>query len=65
MFGNFTKKGPTIKPIDSQSSWRDTRPAPNSVVHGVYTPILHVGEACKENRMCPPFLNPRKPRGTV
>jgi hypothetical protein len=65
MFSKFTRRGPKIQPVNSQSMWRDTRPAPNSVVHGVYTPVLHVGEACKENRMCLPFFNPKKPRGTV
>ena len=65
LFNNFTKRGPTIKPVDSLSPWMDTRPSPKSVVHGIYTPVLHVGEAKSENRLCPPFLNPRKPRGTV
>lgn len=65
LFSNFLKRGPSIQPVDSLSSWHDTRPSPKSVVHGIYTPTLHVGQDKAENRYCPPFLNPRKPRGTI
>ena len=65
LFNDFIKRGPTISPVDSLSPWKDTRPSPKSVVHGIYTPVLYVGQDKHENRNCPPFLNPRKPRGTV
>ena len=64
-FNDFTKRGPAIKPVDSLVPWNDTRPSPKSVVHGVYTATLYVGPDKNCDRLCPPFLNPRKPRDTV
>ena len=65
LFKDFTKRGPTITPVDSLVPWNDTRPSPKSVVHGVYTATLYVGPDKNCDRLCPPFLNPRKPRDTV
>jgi hypothetical protein len=66
MFNNFTKRGPTIKPVESQCWHRDTRPAPHSVHAGVYTPVL--GKAPRIDAYALPALDlpaPKKPRGTV
>ena len=66
MFNNFTKRGPTIKPVESQCWHRDTRPAPHSVHAGVYTPVLgKVPKAADAFGPAEPLPAPKKPRGTV
>ena len=36
----FVTDGPKLKPVQSESCWRDTRPAPHAMTHGVYHPVL-------------------------
>jgi hypothetical protein len=65
MFNNFTKGGPTIKPVQSQSCWRDTRPGPGAVTHGVYNPVLNVAPTKQSECFATPLPAPKKTRGTV
>ena len=66
MFTDFKKHGPKIKPIESESFWRDTRPGPNAVTHGVYHPVLDT-RSLKVPEHCIPIHtpSPKKPRGTI
>lgn len=65
MFNNFTKRGPTIKPVESQCWHRDTRPAPHSVHAGVYTPVLGSAPQAANVFAMPAMSAPKKPLGTV
>jgi hypothetical protein len=66
MFEKFIKNGPAVKPVSSQSCWRDTRPAKNSVTHGTYQPVLDVrAPKTPEHGMCMLPPEPKKPRGTI
>lgn len=65
MFNNFTKRSPTIKPVESQSWHRDTRPAPHSVHAGVYTPVLGSAPRAADGFAIPAMPAPKKPLGTV
>ena len=63
---HFVHKGPDIKPVTSESFWRDTRPSPQSVVHGTYHPVLDA-RTPKKPEWCVPCNTPemKKPRGTI
>jgi hypothetical protein len=67
LFGNFTHCGPKIKPVERSSFWRDDRPQPNSVHHGIYTPVLNTVRKTNGPFGFPaePMAAPKKPRGTV
>lgn len=56
---------PSVRPVESESTWRDTRPSPTSVHAGRYTPV--VGEPKTNGIGCYVIVpaSPKKPRGTV
>jgi hypothetical protein len=66
MFTDFKKNGPKLSPVKSESWWRDTRPGPKAMTHGVYHPVLDV-RSPKIPEYAIPIrpAEPKKPRGTV
>lgn len=66
IFDRFTRKGPTLTPVERRSWWKEGGVTPTSHHRGTYTPVLDVRAPVKDDRSLSvlPEMPPKK-RGTI